>query len=146
MTYFFTYFFFSVKITVNLIFKIIMVAVFYPSYLLILRSMLACARLTYLTNGSIPKFFASPFTYIGFLVMVVMAGLLILSEQQLVVAGYENRHQSKQSLTHIARRGFAGTKHFLNVKKELLLQECPLLMSIFTNWECFIKSINHSGY
>lgn len=103
-------------ITVNLIFKIIMVAVFYPSYLLILRSMLACARLTYLTNGSIPKFFASPFTYIGFLVMVVMAGLLILSEQQLVVAGYENRHQSKQSLTHIARRGFAGTKHFLNVK------------------------------
>lgn len=103
-------------IKVDLIFKLVTVAVCYPFILIIFKFALKLSKVEYLTNEYIYKFLTRPTTVAAILLTAVLMCVVVTMEQQLVYAGYEILKKERKRASYLTENGIWSMKNILRPK------------------------------
>lgn len=103
-------------IKVDLIYKLVTVAVFYPFFLIFFKVALKLSKVEYLTNEYIYKFLTRPTTVAAVLITAVMVCIIVTMEQQLVYAGYEVLKKDRRRASYLTENGIWSMKNNLKPK------------------------------
>lgn len=103
-------------IKVDLIYKLVTIAVFYPVFLVILKAALKFSRVEYLTNEYIYQFLMKPTTVIAIFLITVIAFVIAVMEQQLVYAGYEILNQDRKRASYLTENAIWSMKNNFRIR------------------------------
>ncbi|MCM1466796.1 MAG: glycerophosphoryl diester phosphodiesterase membrane domain-containing protein [Alistipes sp.] len=103
-------------IKVDLIYKLVTIAVFYPFFLIFFKFALKLSNVEYLTNEYIYKFLTKPTTMIFVFLTVVLLCILATMEQQLVYAGYEVLKKERKRASYLTENAVWSMKNNLKLR------------------------------
>ncbi len=101
---------------VDLIYKLVTVAVCYPFLLIIFKLALKLSKVEYLTNEYIYKFLTRPTTVAAILLTAVLMCVVVTMEQQLVFAGYEILKKERKRASYLTENGILSMKNIFKPK------------------------------
>lgn len=103
-------------IKVDLIYKLVTIAVFYPFFLIFFKLALKLSNVEYLTNEYIYKFLTKPTTMVFVFLTAVLLCILATMEQQLVYAGYEVLKKERKRASYLAENAIWSMKNNLRLR------------------------------
>ncbi len=136
-------------IKVDLIYKLVTIAVFYPVFLIILKLALKLSRVEYLTNEYIYQFLRKPTTLLAVLFVAGIACVIITMEQQLVYAGYEALSREPKRASYLTENAIWSMKNNLkpgNLPVFLLSGITVLTLNLSLVYYLFINLVNVKTY
>lgn len=136
-------------IKVDMVYKLVTVAVLYPVFLILFKTALKFSKVEYLTNEYIYKFLTRPTTMAAILLMAVTLFIVVTMEQQLVYAGYETLKKPRKRVSYLTENGIWSMKNnfrLRNLPVFLISGVTVLTLNLSVVYNIIINLVNVKTY